>query len=102
MSDALRDLPDRVRNLTGMPETGVSLITATSRLCVPHLGEYLADPKNQHGFVLFDGGWGFPPGDVVVQWIEADQKWVQRGWYWDVREEVKAAFAAARREENER
>lgn len=30
--------------------------------------DFLADPANQSGEWLIDGGWGGPPGPIIVRW----------------------------------
>lgn len=42
------------------------------------VGEFLADPQNQSGDWYIDGGWGGPPGPIVVRWNGSH--WINGGY----------------------
>lgn len=41
---------------------------------------FLSKPENFGGSWMIDGGWGGPPGPVVVRWDEAARCWDQLGY----------------------
>lgn len=42
------------------------------------VGEFLSEESNQQGVWLIDGGWGFPPGAIAVQW--QGDRWKNLGY----------------------
>lgn len=82
MSDALREISFTLREERGMGP-GVA-IWPSGEACGDHyhdcsVGEFLSDPINQHGTWCIDGGWGGPPGPIVVRWHK-DGYWENGGY----------------------
>ena len=44
------------------------------------VGEFLSDPANFGGEWCIDGGWGLPPGPIIVRWHEESRSWVNGGF----------------------
>jgi hypothetical protein len=87
MAPVTAKVPERLRDERGMPGIGVSIWRRDRSVEVLHTGtveEFLLRPENQSGRWLIDGGWGGPPGPLVVDWI--DGEWVSRGWLASLRE----------------
>lgn len=44
------------------------------------VGEFLSKPENQSGTWFIDGGWGGPPGPIVVDWDDENKCWINQGY----------------------
>ncbi len=44
------------------------------------VGEWLSTPEHQRGDWYIDGGWGGPPGPLVVRWDDEQRAWLNGGF----------------------
>ena len=80
-NEVTADLPANLRTERGMPGVGVAIWRKgqhdnVMQTCT--VGEFLSRPENCSGEWLIDGGWGGPPGPLLVKW--GDGRWIFRGW----------------------
>lgn len=80
--EKLRALPEILTSETGFPGIGVAIWREGENCSCRKMsvGEFLSLPENQSGSWLIDGGWGGPPGPLVVQWGQ-DGAWRLLGFW---------------------
>lgn len=79
----LREISETLQNEKGMPPHGVA-IWPRGEPCGENyhtcsVGEFLSNAANQKGTWCIDGGWGGPPGPIVVRWN--DQGYWENGGF---------------------
>lgn len=78
------NIPKQILEEKGMPSVGVCFWREDRReptKTAKSVKEFLEDPANQKGFWLMDGGWGGPPGPVVLKYHRFMGVWTFHG-YW--------------------
>lgn len=81
MSDVLREISETLRDETGMGG-GVCIWRKDRSEVYFHPGtvaDFLLDHSHQSGEWCIDGGWGGPPGPIVVRW-HVDGYWENGGF----------------------
>jgi len=83
MNDALNNLPKTLLDENGGGFGFVCIWRAgqkedSARKCT--VGGFLSIEENQSGSWFIDGGWGGPPGPVMVRWDYDSKKWLNKGF----------------------
>jgi hypothetical protein len=82
MSDVLAKLPDVLIHENGGGYGFVCIwrhgdsTRDSARRCT--VEEFLSQPENQSGVWYIDGGWGGPPGPIMVSWENG--QWINYGF----------------------
>jgi hypothetical protein len=76
-------LSERLINEKGMTNIGTAIwrLDKSQDLMIKQtVGEFLSQPENQSGDWYIDGGWGGPPGPVMVHWDPLFKQWISFGF----------------------
>ena len=75
-------LGETLFNETGMPPIGVAIKRdgGDSNFVQESVGLFLSKEENQSGTWRIDGGWGGPPGPIVVKWDPDAKVWINGGF----------------------
>lgn len=84
----LERLDERLINEKGMPSVGFFMgredHSQEFMIKDSTVGEFLSRTENQNGDWFLDGGWGGPPGPIMLHWDELFQQWISFGYPpWD-------------------
>lgn len=78
-----KEISETLQAETGMPGIGVAIWPrgepVGDHYFTGSVGRFLSEPANQRGTWCIDGGWGGPPGPIVVRW-HADGYWENGGF----------------------
>ena len=82
MKSIEEQIGEKLANETGMRGIGVSICRrGINSKCVKcSVAEFLMRHENQSGMWLIDGGWGGPPGPIVVRWNDEANEWENGGF----------------------
>ncbi len=81
MNNVLRKLSEQLINDKGMPNVGMAIWRDKEKTnYTTSIGEFLSLAENLGGYWLIDGGWGGPPGPILVIWDHRDNTWRSLGF----------------------
>jgi hypothetical protein len=80
LSRCVFSLPPSLNHESGMPGIGVAIWRKGKPAYYEKesVGIFLSRPENQSGDWYIDGGWGGPPGPIVVRWDGSE--WIYGGF----------------------